>query len=542
MSILKRYFVYLSALALGSCAQYGKVSLRQPPLPATHVVATQGTLTDASKLENREPLRALSEYLMVAQNAAARLQRAPNDRRARDTYNFAVARVFDTLKKGRLDPWAQPLRVPAPGGNYLLTRKADPRREWNPALYDLTPADEFDVGGIYVKERQTKEGLGAPVVAVGSDVRENAVAQFATPRAYYCVTAIIRFEGHRAVIDFEDPLALETITMGGHTYPLAADFTVPLAVMLQRENPKRLEISRLLFPAKYAATAKIVRLQPYDPAKTVVLVVHGLKDSPATWTPLINTLRADPVIRQHYQFWYYSYPSGYPYPYSAAIMRAQLDAIEQRYPLKGKIVLIGHSMGGMICRLMITDAGDKLWRLYFGKRPANTALPELSRDMIEEATIFNHRSEVGRVIFMSTPHQGSDLASNWIGRIASSLIRPPRLLASIGANVFSIVTADPSALKLKRIPNSIDTLAPNNRFVRAVNKIPITPGIPYHSIIGDRGRGDSPKSSDGVVAYWSSHLDGAESEKIVPSGHGSPQNPAAIAEVDRILRLNLKQE
>ena len=78
------------------------------------------------------------------------------------------------------------------------------------------------------------------------------------------------------------------------------------------------------------------------------------------------------------------------------------------------------------------------------------------------------------------------------------------------------------------------------RSVVAINKIPITPGIPYHSIIGDRGRGDTPKSSDGVVPYWSSHLDGAKSERIVPSGHGSPLNPQAIAEVHRILKLNAK--
>jgi hypothetical protein len=72
----------------------------------------------------------------------------------------------------------------------------------------------------------------------------------------------------------------------------------------------------------------------------------------------------------------------------------------------------------------------------------------------------------------------------------------------------------------------------------AINTVPITPGIPYHSIIGDRGRGDSPNSSDGVVPYWSSHLDGAASECIVPSDHSSPKNPEAIAEVHRILKLN----
>jgi hypothetical protein len=73
-------------------------------------------------------------------------------------------------------------------------------------------------------------------------------------------------------------------------------------------------------------------------------------------------------------------------------------------------------------------------------------------------------------------------------------------------------------------PTSIDTLSPNNRFVLALNTLPIAAQIPYYSIIGDRGRGDTPNSSDGVVAYWSSHLEGAQSERIVPSDHGAHQN------------------
>ena len=128
---------------------------------------------------------------------------------------------------------------------------------------------------------------------------------------------------------FEDPLATETVSFGGHSFPLAADFTVPLAVMLASTNPKKLELTRLLRPEKYAETARISRLQPYDPNKTVVLVIHGLMDSPATWTPMINRLRGDEQIRRNYQFWFYSYPSGYPYPYSAAILRRELDAIAE---------------------------------------------------------------------------------------------------------------------------------------------------------------------------------------------------------------------
>jgi hypothetical protein len=48
-------------------------------------------------------------------------------------------------------------------------------------------------------------------------------------------------------------------------------------------------------------------------------------------------------------------------------------------------------------------------------------------------------------------------------------------------------------------------------------------------------------SSDGVVPYWSSHLAGAVSERIVPAQHVTAcQNPETVEELKRILRLHLK--
>ena len=189
-------------------------------------------------------------------------------------------------------------------------------------------------------------------------------------------------------------------------------------------------------------------------------------------------------------------------------------------------------------RILITDSGNKLWLEAFGKPPERTELPAESKNLLKEALILKHRPEIGRVIFMSTPHRGSELASNWIGRIGSRLVKAPSKLISITQVARESLVPDPAALKLKGFPNSVDTLAPNNRFVLAINKVPITPGIPYHTIVGDRGRGDTPKSSDGVVPYWSSHLDGAKSEFIAPCNHSSPLNPQAIADVHRILKLN----
>jgi hypothetical protein len=157
---------------------------------------------------------------------------------------------------------------------------------------------------------------------------------------------------------------------------------------------------------------------------------------------------------------------------------------------------------------------------------------------LQDAIVFNHRPEVQRVIFISTPHRGALTAANWTGRLVSGLVQTPSFIADMRDSFASNLTADPAVLQLNRMPNSIDTLAPNDRFVMEINKFRITRGIPYHSIIGDRGKGDTPNSSDGVVTYWSSHLDGAESELIAPTDHSAEITPQAIAEVIRILKTS----
>jgi hypothetical protein len=540
-----------AAITLAGCSQYASVSMVQPkfrPVRSTvgALVSVQNSISEALRDERRKPLTALGEYLTAADTALHQLVRNPNDTAARDAYNFAVARVIGAVGKARLDPWTEPLRVPAAGGEFLLTHKPDPRPGWNPALYDFTPADQFDVKGSYVTKRSCKEGVGAPLVAVGRGINENAKRDFSMPKTFYGVTAVIRFEGQRAVIAFEDPLATERVTLAGKSFPMAADFTVPLAVLLASTNPKKFELSRLLRPEKYAETARIARLQPYDPNKTVVLVVHGLMDTPATWTPMINELRADEQIRRNYQIWFYSYPSGYPYPHSAAILRRELDAVEKRFPLRKKMVVVGHSMGGCISRLLVTDTGQNLWLGAFKKPPEQVPLSPSSRKLMSDFLIFSHRPEVGRVIFMAAPLRGAEMAGGWIGRLGAKLVRTPSTLLNVGRDVLKVATFQGSELKVSRIPSSVDTLAPNNRFVVAINTIPIASGIPCHTIVGDRGKGGNkdrtkPMMSDGFVPYWSSHLDGAKSELIVPSNHSVHQNPEAIAEVKRILKSNARQ-
>ena len=551
-----RTILFMKAITLGvmlsSCVQYAKVTEKRPRFrPVRNTVGALATveqgIVNGLKRDRRDPMAALGDYLKAAEAASQQLASTPDDRVVRDDYNFAVARIISTIQNAKLDPWTKPLAVPSDDGvSYVLTRKPDARKRWNPALYDFKPADQFDVGGIYVNEHKTKEGLGAPVVAIGREPNADARENFFLDRTYYGVTAVVSFTGKRGEIAFEDPLATETVTFSGHTFPLAADFTVPSAVMLASTDVNKMGLARLLNPEKYADTARISRLQPYDPDKTVVLVVHGLNSSPATWTPMINSLRANEEIRRNYQFWFYSYPSGYPYMHSAAILRKELDAIEKKFPLRKKMVVIGHSMGGCISRLLITDVGDKMWMDFFGKPPAEVGFSPEVKQMVTDALIFNHRPEVGRVIFVAAPLQGADLAAGWMGRLGSRLVRAPFLFLKAGTEVLQVVSFQSNQTPLKRMPNSVDTLSPNNRFVKAINTFPLSSTIPYHAIVGDRGKGGNkdktrPVQSDGLVPYWSSYLPDAKSELTVPSSHNAHQNDKAIEEVKRILLLHRRK-
>ncbi len=535
-----------TAVILASCAgPYAEVRPRKPYLtgpPGTGPLGSVEQELDGAIREHRsQPLEALGHCLDALESTIRQLRRDPANATAVRDYDFAIGRVFQIIQDAKLDPWTKPLAVPGPqGGDFVLTHKPDPRPEWNATLYDFTPADEFDVHGKYVTERTTRDGIGAPIVAVEREPNKNARQHFAPSRIFYSVTVIAQFDGRRCVLSFHDPLAEEAVSFYGRTVPLAADFTVPLAVMLQETDPQKHELSRVLNPEKYAHTAAIERLQPYDPNKTVVLVIHGLKDSNATWTPMINTLRGDPVIRKHYQFWFYSYPTGYPYPYSAAILREELDAVEKRFPKLKPMVVIGHSMGGCISRLLLTDSGNELWMKIFGRPPDEVPLSPHVREYFRQELFFRHRPEIGRVIFIASPLRGSNMAGGWIGKIAAMLIREPTLSSEASQEMLRHTSIREEELRPQRRANSVDSLSPKSRFVHAVNTLPITPGVPYNTIIGDRGRGDSPNSSDGVVPYWSSHMKGAETEHIVPSDHSAHQDPRAIAEVLRILKSNAK--
>ena len=541
MKSWKNIVFALSIFGWCGCAHLATVKETRARLPTATASDQQLRVAKAylSAAEREQPLTALANDLSAAKLSLQVLDQRPGDSSAQSIYNFSVARAVQNIDLANLQPWRQASNVSFNHGSFLLTTPRPIDQEHDPSRYDLFPTDSLKINGQFFKTRAPVSGIGAPLVAVARTENLQFREQFKLRRVYAPVTAVIKFSNNRADLEFVDPMRTERVSIGNRTFPLAVDLSASTAMLIAQERPERLGFSRVLNPQKYSDTARLAQLQQYDPNRTPVIFVHGLQETGASWAPMVDSLRNDPSIREHYQFWFFSYPSGYPYPYSAALFRRDLDGVKHAFPNHKRIILIGHSMGGMICRLMITDAGDKIWRDFFATSPAKTPLSSDTRKLLEASLVFNHRPDVQRVIFISTPHRGSKLASGWIGRIGAALVRTPRLFTSVYTSTKPLLVSDPAARTLKRMPNSVDTLEPNDRFVQAVDKLPITRGIPYHSVMGDRGRGNTPNSSDGIVPYWSSHVDGAQSELIVDSGHDAQTNPEAIKEVDRILKVNL---
>lgn len=530
--------VLAASLALAGCTPLAKVTTQRPrwkPVAEAATSSEEQKLQTADRLAKADYTSALAAYLDSAEGALAALKRDPEDAVARRDYEFSLSRTVSLLRESGQTMWDRPLQV---AGRTVVWQN-NVAAFLQPSKFDFFPVDELKLGGRVFHTPVRRDGLGAPLVAV----RREPLADFralhlGSEHVYYGVTALARFEGTRCVLSIEDPLARETIRLGKRDFPLAGDFTTAVAMLIERDRPEKLGLVRLLRPDKYTQTTMLYRLQPFDPKRIPVVFVHGLDSTPATWMPMFTSLLADEEIRRRYQFWFFSYPSGYPFPYSASLLRQELDSIAKTFPQRQPIVLVGHSMGGLLTRLMVTDSGDHIWRDIFGTEPARTRLEPKTKSLLEDSLIFERRPEVARAVFFSTPHRGSDLSSGWIAQQVNRFVRLPGDLVVAGQGLLASDAPARAGRHLRHVPTSLDTLSPQAPFVASMNRIPLAP-VPHHQVIGDRGKGNSPNSSDGVVAYWSSHLDSAHSTRIVPSGHSSHAHPEGIAELRRILQLHL---
>jgi pimeloyl-ACP methyl ester carboxylesterase len=328
-----------------------------------------------------------------------------------------------------------------------------------------------------------------------------------------------------------DPRQVHSVRTARGDLPLAMDLETPLTATRVTGPRLGAGIANLLRPGHFVGRPRIVFLQPFDPDKTPVVLVHGLMSTPRMWEPLVLDLLTDPEIRARCQFWFFYYPTGQPVPLSALQLREALDDAAATHGLQRRLILVGHSMGGILSRAQVS-------RLTL--KDAQTIVPNLASlpdgGLVRRALVFEPRTDVARAVFLFTPHRGSRLASSGLGSWGIRLIRlPDTLLSELGAVADQLTGPD-----RPRLPTSIHGLSPDSPFLGALDRT--RPTVPTHTILGDRGRGDGLAGSDGVVPYLSAHLPSAESELVVPTGHGGFAHPQSVAEIKRIIRLALAEE
>jgi pimeloyl-ACP methyl ester carboxylesterase len=309
-------------------------------------------------------------------------------------------------------------------------------------------------------------------------------------------------------------------------------------------------MQEFLSPAK-RVPSQLIPLRSFATDRIPVVFVHGTFASPVTWAELNNTLAADPVLRRRYQIWEFMYGSGNSAAISAGELRDALVAKVQELDPEGtnsllrQMVIIGHSQGGLLTKMTVTSTGDEVWRAVSDKPLEEFPVSEDQRTRLRHLLFLEPLPFVSRVIFISTPHRGSYLASGFTRRLATKLMSLPSVTINAARDPGSWVKGSSADRLLRgRLPTSLDSMSPKNPALLALADIPVAPTIKAHSIIPVKGEvksaADLQRGRDGVVAYKSAHVDYIESELVVRGEHSCQNLPPTIEEVRRILHRHLK--
>jgi pimeloyl-ACP methyl ester carboxylesterase len=563
-------------------------------------------LTQLSDLHSREPNRE-HEYALAELAYIAAKHAEPTDRsRALQFYSTSLihayrylfddtsgedVNVYDPQFRGASDLYNQSLegmlRIVRRDGDLRPGVQHTIKTSQHDCSLDVvikTPgwhAEDFDrfefvsdykVQGL--KNHYHTFGLGVPLIAIREKHEGETVAeQFYPSNLAFPVTAFLKVSPQTAptvdahvgeeedstaapqpmhfVVELYDPLQRQTIDVAEHRVPLESDLSTPLAYFLSQPELSEADISTvgLLFPGKVEQLQGLYMLEPYDPNKMPVVMVHGLWSSPLTWMEMFNDLHSDPLVRQHYQFWFYLYPTGQPFWTSAAEMRADLANMrdkldpEQQHPALDRTVLIGHSMGGLVSRLQTVESEDDFWETL-SDRPFEEldADPEV-RERLASTFFFHPNPAISRVVTIGTPHRGSQFSNGVTRWLGSRLITLPQRMM-LGRQQILARNRDyfrPDAPL--DIRTSIDSLAPDSPLLPVLLTADPAPWVAYHNIVGHDTHGRLGPlftgEGDGVVPLASARLDAVpqvRSQIEIAADHGSVhRHPQAVLEVRRVL-------
>ncbi|ODP32013.1 triacylglycerol lipase [Pandoraea sp. ISTKB] len=374
------------------------------------------------------------------------------------------------------------------------------------------------------------------------------------------LTLLLRFNGTTleevlttqvATLVVYDPYRQTSVELNHQLVPLAGNFTAGYGLWLARSGFAEQSLRTLFGRDRGIVRPHIYLMQPFDPGRRVILMLHGLASSPEAWVNLANEIQGDATLREHFQVWQVYYPTNSPILVNAMAIRNAFAATLKNFDPDGlsaashNAVIIGHSMGGVIARLMVSSSDDDLWETFQSQYHLDDEQIDRARDRLDPLFDFRPVPQFERAIFIAAPHRGTPFARNRLGRWVSNLIKLPVTLLSSIDDVLHYATGsedNPSEGKTRYVPNSIDQLRDNDPYVMAAAGLKISPAVQYHSIIARRSaQGPLEASSDGVVPYTSAHLAGAESERVIVAGHSVQETPQAILEIRRILHEDVDE-
>jgi triacylglycerol esterase/lipase EstA (alpha/beta hydrolase family) len=435
-------------------------------------------------------------------------------------------------------------------------RVRDPLRGWVivPVVHHGFPrnADEFatlvgvgDYATGQLNHVHCRPGLGVPVIAMNCT---QAGTLFRREEQAFAATLLLRPASETLsgaeptpVLELYDPVRTTHALPPHDRFSLAGDISAPIERVLR--TTQRNYLQSFLQPGLVAPDqAGLFMLEPYQAGKIPVVLIHGLLSDRLTWANLVNEMMSRPEIVERFQIWAFEYPTGEPFLTSAALLRRQLQQVREHFDPMAmdraleQIVLVGHSMGGLISKMQITDSENQLWEAIANRQFEQVLLQPNTAERLSEAFFFDPSPMVGRVVFIGTPHRGSDVARRAIGRIGSLLIDEP---AQLQAAHTQLLQANPGVFSSEfkqRVPTSIDLLDPDSQLLQAVDSLPIASHVRLHTIYGEGRWMLGSHDSDGVVEVSSARHPCSSSELAVDEKHARlTQHADVIQEVLDIL-------
>src|SRR5207247_11199873 len=119
-------------------------------------------------------------------------------------------------------------------------------------------------------------------------------------------------------------------------------------------------------------------------------------------------------------------------------------------------------MGGMLTHMQVVTATQAMWEKTPGQIAKSIFRQNSSDSLIVRATTFQANPRIKRVVFICTPHRGSEMASSGLGRFGTSLIALPLNIASAMTDALTSAELVQFTGTYKRLPNSITWLKPSN--------------------------------------------------------------------------------